>query len=63
MWVEEGNVYDLEHLKALARSVGVGEDLIERALVDRLEDESDEGVKQWKQNLRDAEALGESARV
>lgn len=56
-------MYDLEHLKALARSVGVGEDLIERAVVDRLEDESDEGVKQWKQNLRDAEALGESARV
>lgn len=59
LWVEEGNVYDLEHLKDLARRVGIEEEMVGRTVVDRLTDEDDEGVKQWKENLRVAEDLGE----
>ncbi len=61
LWVEEGNVYDLEHLKDLARKVGIDESLIEKTVVNKLEDEEDAGVKQWKENLAVAEDLGEWA--
>lgn len=58
LWVEEGNVYDLEHLKSLAGKVGIDEALVQRTVVDRLDDEGDKGVQQWKENLRVAEDLG-----
>ncbi|KAL1665681.1 thioredoxin-like protein [Schizophyllum commune] len=58
IWIDEGNYCDLEVLKSLGRQVGLPENVVDQAIIDRRGDTEDEGVKEWQQNLKDAEAIG-----
>lgn len=60
LWVEEGNIGDLESLREVARTVkGIDEADVLELVVDKRDVEDDEAVKQWKKNFEDAETLGE----
>lgn len=60
LWVEEGNIGDLESLREVARTVqGIDEADVLELVVDKRNVEDDEAVKQWKKNFEDAETLGE----